>query len=79
MTRISREIQPPEPEEREVNLSEPQRDAMLQLGETPSGHSFISPEVLEELLAMDLVYWWTPKDLDFTLAGKKVFNELARK
>ncbi len=79
MTRISPEIQPPEPKERKVNLSEPQRDAMLQLGETPSGHSFIPPEILEELLTMDLVYWWTPKDLDFTLAGKKVFDELVGK
>ena len=52
---------------------------MLQISETPWGQDFVSPEVVEELLAMDLVYWWTPKDLDFTLAGKKVFDELVEK
>jgi hypothetical protein len=79
MTRTIAEIHPPDPKEREVNLSEAQRDAMRELGETPSGHSFISPEVVEELLTMDLVYWWTPDDFDFTLAGKKVLNEMVGK
>ena len=61
-----------------MNLSEPQRDAMLQLGETASGHDFISPQIVEELLAMELVYWRGPEDLDFTPAGEKVYQELAK-
>jgi hypothetical protein len=64
--------------EPKMNLSESQRDAMLQLGETASGHDFIPPPVLEELLAMELVYWRGPDDLDFTSAGEKVYQELAK-
>jgi hypothetical protein len=62
-----------------VNLSERQGEAILQLGSTASGHDFIPPQVLEELLAMDLVYWRAPEDLDFTPTGLKVYQELAAK
>ncbi len=60
-----------------MNLSERQREAILGLGETASGHQFIPSQVLEELLSMELVYWRGPEDLDFTPAGEKVYNELA--
>ena len=59
-----------------MNLSELQHDAMIQLGETPSGHEFITPEVLDELLEMDLIYWRTPEDLEFTPTGQSVYDEL---
>jgi hypothetical protein len=62
-----------------VNLSELQRASILQLGETASGHDFIDPSVVEDLLAMELVYWRTPEDLDFTPTGEKVYRELAGK
>ena len=53
-----------------------QHDAMIQLGATPSGQDFVSPAVLEELLAMDLVYWRTLEGLDFTPMGERFFHEL---
>jgi hypothetical protein len=60
-----------------MNLSKAQRGAMLELGNSASGHDFVPPGVLEELLALELVYWRTPEDLDFTSAGEKVYHELA--
>ncbi len=33
-------------------------------------------QVLEELLALGLVYWRAPDNLDFTPVGEKVFKEL---
>ena len=59
-----------------MNLSEPQRDAMLRLGDSASGHDFIPPTVLEELLSMKLVYWRAFRDLDFTPAGEQVWKKL---
>jgi hypothetical protein len=59
-----------------VNLSELHREAILQLGNTASGHEFLTTEVLEELLALGLIYWRAPDNLDFTPVGEKVFKEL---
>ena len=59
-----------------MNLSDPQRAAMLELGNTASGHAFVPAQVLEELLSLELVYWRAPDDLDFTPVGEKVFKEL---
>ena len=56
-------------------LSNPQREAMLKLGNTASGHEFIPADVLEELLALGLVYWRAPDDLDFTPTGEKVLEQ----
>jgi hypothetical protein len=61
-----------------MNLSDAQREAMVQFGNTASGHDFISSDILDELLALELVYWRAPEDLDFTPAGEKVWRELAR-
>jgi len=60
-----------------MNLSKAQRAAMLELGNTASGHDFVPPSVVEELLALELIYWRAPEDLDFTSAGEKVYQELA--
>jgi hypothetical protein len=59
-----------------MNLSKLQREAILQVGNTASGHEFLTTEVLEELLAMGLIYWRAPDNLDFTPVGEKVFDEL---
>jgi hypothetical protein len=63
-------------QERIVNLSQSHREAILQLGYTASGHAFIPPDVLEELLAMQLVYWRASSVLDFTPTGERVYEEL---
>ena len=60
-----------------TELTEPQRAALLKLGNSASGHEFIEPEVLKELLALELVYWRREDELDFTHAGEKVYNELS--
>lgn len=60
-----------------VDLSDRQRDAILKLGETASGHDFIEPDVLNELLALELVYWRGTDDLDFTKSGEELLNKLA--
>jgi len=51
---------------------------MLKLGDSASGHEFLTPEVLNELLLLELVYWRAPDFLDFTPRGEKVYNELAK-
>ena len=57
-------------------LSEQQREALRTLGNTVDGHDFIPASVLDELLSMELVYWRTPAELDFTTVGEKVYREL---
>ena len=59
-----------------MDLTEPQRAALLKLGDSASGHEFIEPEVLKELLALDLVYWRWADELDFTHGGEKVYDGL---
>jgi len=64
-----------------VKLSERKREAMLKLGNTASGDYFIltevlPTEVLEELLALELVFWRAPDNLDFTPVGEQVFDDL---
>jgi hypothetical protein len=59
-----------------MNLSESHREAILQLGNTASGHEFLMTEVMEELLSLGLVYWRAPDNLDFTPVGERVFKEL---
>lgn len=62
-----------------MDLSDAQREAMLKLGESASGHDFIAPEVLEELLALKLVCWRSRDDLDFTQMGGEVCRALEGK
>lgn len=58
--------------------SESVRNAMLQLGNSASGHEFLPPEVLNELLELKLVYWRAPDFLDLTPRGEKLYKELAK-
>jgi len=62
-----------------MNLSAAQREAMLRLGSSTTGHDFIAPEVLEELLALKLVRWRSRDDLDLTQMGGEVYKKLAGK
>ena len=58
-------------------LSQAQHDAILALGNTASEQDFVTKEVLDELLSMELVNWRTPTELDFTAAGERVYKDLA--
>jgi len=59
-----------------MNLTKPQTDALLQLGESAAGHDFINAHVLEQLLALQLIYWRKPDEVDFTSIGEEVYDEL---
>lgn len=60
-----------------MNLTEAQVHAMLELGGSAEGHGFIPQRVLDELLSYELIYWRNPGEVDFTSAGKEVYDELA--
>jgi hypothetical protein len=62
-----------------MNLSDSHREAILQLGNTPSGDDFLMTDVIEELLSLGLVYWRATDNLDFTPVGERVFKELDAK
>jgi hypothetical protein len=57
-------------------LTQAQNDAMLSLGGTPSDDDFITKNVLDELLSLELVYW-RGDELEFTKDGERVCKELA--
>jgi ribosomal protein S19E (S16A) len=61
-----------------MNLSEPQRDAMLTLANWSTGDDFVLQAILDDLRSMGLVYWRTPDEVSFTPAGERVYRELAR-
>ena len=60
-----------------MTLSQAQHDAILALGNTDSEFEFVTKDVLDELLSMDLVHWRAPEELDLTTAGERVYQELA--
>jgi len=59
-----------------MDLTGAQKEALVELGESATGHDFMSKQVLKELLDLDLVYWRKPGELDFSPAGEQVYNEL---
>jgi len=62
-----------------MNLTKSQTDALLKLGESAAGHEFVKAPVLQELLALDLIYWRQADEVDFTPAGEEVYDELSGK
>lgn len=59
-----------------MNLTKSQMDALVKLGESAAGHEFIKAPVLEQLLALDLIYWRHADEVDFTPVGEQVYDEL---
>jgi hypothetical protein len=59
-----------------MSLTHAQHDAMLALGGTPSDDDFVTKNVLDELLSLELVYW-REGELEFTKDGERVYKELA--
>jgi len=57
-------------------LTQALHDAMLTIGGTPSDDDFITKDVLDELLSLELVYW-REGELEFTKDGEMVYKELA--
>ena len=58
-----------------MSLTQAQHDAMLALGGTPSDDDFVTKNVLDELLSLELVYW-REGELEFTRDGERLYNEL---
>ena len=59
-----------------MNLTEPQAQAMIELGQSSEGHGFIPQRILNELLSYELIYWRNTDEVDFTAVGKEVYDEL---
>jgi hypothetical protein len=58
-----------------MSLTQDQHDAMLALGGTPSDDDFVTKNVLDELLSLDLVYW-REGELEFTKDGQRLYQDL---
>lgn len=55
-------------------LTEPQTNPLLKLGESAAGHDFIDIQVMQELLAFDLVYWRWADGFDFSSTDESVYD-----
>jgi len=62
-----------------MNLSELQRDALLTLANTVSGHDYVPQDILDSLVSMGLVYWRTPDAVVLTTGGEKIYESVAAK
>lgn len=60
-----------------MTLSELQRDALLTLANTVSGHDYVPRETLDELVLMGLVYWGSPDAVVLTTAGEAIYERVA--
>lgn len=58
-----------------MDLTEAQKNVMLQIGDSESDCEAIPKEVLEQLIELNLV-WRTDNRMDFTDAGEALFDEL---
>jgi len=58
-----------------MSLTQALNDAILAIGGTPSDDDFITRDVLDELLSLELVYW-REGELEFTKDGERVYQEL---
>ena len=58
-----------------MSLTQAQNDAMLSIGGTPSDDDFVTKNVLDELLSLELVYW-REGELEFTKDGERVYRDL---
>ena len=60
-----------------MNLSESQRDALLTLANTVSGHDYVPQDVLDELVSMQLVVWRSPDKVLLTATGERIYQRVA--
>ena len=62
----------------EYKVTDQQRDALLQIGDTESVAEEVPQGVLEELLVLGFLHYRpTDEVLDFTEIGERVYDELA--
>ena len=59
-----------------MNLTEPQKHAILEIGGSEQAHGFIPQRVLDELLTRDVIRWRSDADVEFTEFGQQVYDEL---
>jgi hypothetical protein len=60
-----------------MTLPEQLQDGLVTLANTPSGHDFVPQVVLDDLLSMELVVWRSLDEVGLTVAGERVYEELA--
>lgn len=63
--------------EGQMNLTESQAYAMLEIGGRAEAHGFIPIRDLNDLQSYGLIYWEKPDEVVFTQRGEEVFAELA--
>jgi len=59
-------------------LTDAQKNALFELGESATGHDFISARVLKQLLARDIIYWREDDEIDFTPVWARIYEKLTR-
>src|SRR5436190_21231191 len=63
----------------EMNLTEAQANALLEIGGAIEEHGYIPQRVLNDLMSYDLTYFNKDDEVEFTAIGKAVYDELAGK
>lgn len=59
-----------------TNLTDEQRRAILQIGDPESVFEKIPSDILDELVALGLLYRRSDKNLDFTDLGNDIYDSL---
>jgi hypothetical protein len=60
-----------------MNLTEAQANALLEIGGAAEWHGYIAQRVLNDLMSYDYIYYNHDGQVEFTPAGKEVYDELA--
>jgi hypothetical protein len=60
-----------------MNLTDSQVHAMLEIGGSEEAHGYIPQRVLNDLLSYQLIQCRSDAEVEFTPAGKEVYDELA--
>jgi len=60
-----------------MNLTEAQTHALLEIGGAEEFHGYISQRVLNDLMTCDYIFYNKDGEVEFTPAGKEVYDELA--
>lgn len=60
-----------------MNLTEAQAHALLEIGGAAEWDGYIPQRVLNDLMSYDFIYYNHDGEVEFTSAGKEVYDELA--
>ena len=60
-----------------MNLTEAQANALLEIGGAMEAHEYIPQRILNDLMSYDFVFFNENGAIEFTPAGKELYDELA--